>query len=222
MNRIARATALGLALSVAAVPAALAQDTTTTETQVQNTLWAQIQANPDLSTLASLIEAAGLQDALNGTEQYTLLAPTNEALAALPQEQVDFLIANPDILAEVLRNHLIVGAADSATVANLPTLQTAAGGELQVQQGEDGSLTVSGAQVTEADLMADNGVIHEIDMLIAPVGGSIEQMMGTEGAETDMGEDSQEDAGEEGDAEDQDSETEGGEGDGETQEGEGN
>lgn len=41
-------------------------------------------SNPDFSTLAAAIQAAGLAETLAGPGPYTVFAPTNAAFAALP------------------------------------------------------------------------------------------------------------------------------------------
>lgn len=58
--------------------------------------------NEDFSTLVSLVQAAGLVDALAGEGPLTVFAPTNDAFAKLPQAVVDFLLANPEVLTQVL------------------------------------------------------------------------------------------------------------------------
>jgi uncharacterized surface protein with fasciclin (FAS1) repeats len=78
--------ALLLALLFTAVsPAAYAQESTPTQTEVtatqqgQGTLLDAIEANPSLSTFELLVKAAGLADNLDGAGPHTVFAPTNEA-----------------------------------------------------------------------------------------------------------------------------------------------
>src|SRR5687767_14227369 len=63
-------------------------------------------ANPDFSTLVSLVEATGLTDVLAGEGPYTVFAPTNEAFAELSQVALDYLAAHPDVLTRVLTYHV--------------------------------------------------------------------------------------------------------------------
>ena len=48
-----------------------------------------LRAEPRFSTLATAIDAAGLGPALSGPGAGTVLAPTNEAFAALPAGALD-------------------------------------------------------------------------------------------------------------------------------------
>ena len=68
-----------------------------------------LTANEQLSTLHSLVAAAGMGDALAGEGPLTLYAPVNEAFAALPGFALDWLLDNPDELAAVIALHVADG-----------------------------------------------------------------------------------------------------------------
>ena len=128
-------------------------------------------AADDFNTLVAAVEAAGLADALKGEGPLTVFAPTDEAFAALPEGTVEALL-EPENLAQlqgVLTYHVVAGSYTSGDVApgsyDLPTLQ---GSEVSIVVGEDGAITVDGANVIAADIEASNGVIHVIDAVILP------------------------------------------------------
>ena len=52
--------------------------------------------NPYLTTLTSAVQAAGLVDTLNGEGPFTIFAPNNEAFAAVPQADLDAILADTD------------------------------------------------------------------------------------------------------------------------------
>jgi uncharacterized surface protein with fasciclin (FAS1) repeats len=60
-------------------------------------------------TFLSAVEAAGLSEALTTGGPYLLYVPTDEAFAALPQDQRDALMADPEALADVARYHISEG-----------------------------------------------------------------------------------------------------------------
>lgn len=123
--------------------------------------------NADFSTLVSLVTKAGLVDALKADGPYTVFAPTNEAFAKVPQAVVDALLANPDLLKQVLLYHVVAGkvmAADVKDGASAKTLQ----GEPVNFKVADGKVAVNDANVVKADLVAKNGVIHVIDSVLVP------------------------------------------------------
>ena len=66
-------------------------------------------ANPDLSTLVTAVEAAGLVDTLNGEGPLTVFAPNNDAFAKIPEDTLADLLKpeNVDQLKEILLRHVL-------------------------------------------------------------------------------------------------------------------
>ncbi len=124
--------------------------------------------NPDYSTLANLMNTAGLSNTLSGAGPFTVFAPNNAAFDALPQEQLDALAANPNLLRQVLNYHVTAG---ELTTSELTTRQVNSleGSTLDiVVSGE--TVTVNGAQVVDPDLLASNGVVQGINAVLIPPG----------------------------------------------------
>lgn len=117
-------------------------------------------------TLLKALDTAGLGDILKSSDRYTLLAPTNEAFDKLPQSALDQLLANPTKLKRVLLYHVLFGDVRAEDLAETNEAPTVEGSIVAVEQGD--SLKVNGAQVTETDILADNGVIHTIDSVLIP------------------------------------------------------
>merc|ERR1711878_105128 len=61
------------------------------------------------STLIDFAVKAGLADTLTGDGPFTVFAPTNAAFAALPQEIVDAVSADTELLKSVLLYHVVPG-----------------------------------------------------------------------------------------------------------------
>jgi uncharacterized surface protein with fasciclin (FAS1) repeats len=123
----------------------------------------------EFQTLAKAIKAAGLEETLAGQGPYTIFAPTDEAFAALPPGILDQLLQpdNKEILVSLLKSHVVSGAVTSQQIQS-GNVETLAGVPVAIQRGEDGSVTVNNAKVTQADIEASNGVIHAIDQVILP------------------------------------------------------
>ena len=118
------------------------------------------------STLVTAVKAAGLVDVLSGAGPFTVLAPTNEAFASLPEGALEGLLADPEALAEVLKAHVIAGKAKAETVVTLDEVKTMNGTHpVKVSYGK---VTIGGATVIATDLIAGNGVVHLIDTVILP------------------------------------------------------
>jgi uncharacterized surface protein with fasciclin (FAS1) repeats len=118
------------------------------------------------STLITAVEAAGLVDTLKGDGPFTVFAPTDEAFAKLPPEQLDALLADKEKLAAVLTYHVVPGRVMAADVVKLQSAKTVQGESVKIAAGE--TVTVDGATVVQTDIPASNGVIHVIDTVILP------------------------------------------------------
>jgi uncharacterized surface protein with fasciclin (FAS1) repeats len=122
----------------------------------------------NLSSLVKAIEAAGLVEKFQGPGPYTVFAPTDEAFAALPEGTLEDLLepANKAKLAGILANHVVPGMIMAADVKTMKAANIS-GQDLDIVV-KDGTVTVNGAKVVQADLAATNGVIHVIDKVILP------------------------------------------------------
>jgi len=126
-----------------------------------------IKENPDLSTLYSLVEKAGLADALSkGT--YTIIAPTNEAFAKIPADSVKALVNNIDQLKSVLLGHVVKGNYTSDLISKINSAPTLAGNSIAINADRGGVKLNNASNVTRADIKASNGVIHLVDTVILP------------------------------------------------------
>ena len=118
------------------------------------------------NTLLAALDAASLTDVLEGDGPFTVLAPTDEAFAALPAGALEGLLANPDQLAQVLTLHVVSGEARAADVVTLSEVTTVEGSVLTIDTSD--GVVIGGARVVTADVDAGNGVIHVIDRVILP------------------------------------------------------
>ncbi|MEM6708837.1 MAG: fasciclin domain-containing protein [Pseudomonadota bacterium] len=119
-------------------------------------------------TLVTAIKAAGLVDVLSGDGPFTVLAPTDEAFAALPEGALASLLEDKDALTKVLTLHVVPGKAMAEDVVGLKSVTTVNGATLPVSTTD--GVSVGGAQVVTTDIEASNGVIHVIDRVILPQG----------------------------------------------------
>ena len=120
-------------------------------------------------TLAAALKAAGLVETLKGKGPFTVFAPTDEAFAALPEGTVEKLLKpeNKDQLVKILTYHVVPGKVTSKQVAKLSEAKTVQGSKVAIATSY-GKVTIDGATVVKADVMASNGVIHVLDKVIMP------------------------------------------------------
>ena len=117
------------------------------------------------TTLATALQAAGLVDTLKGKGPFTVFAPTDAAFAKVPKAQLDALLADKAKLTAVLTYHVVAGKVLAADV-KAGQVKTVQGSALTLATA--GGVTVDGAKVIQADIVADNGVIHVIDSVLMP------------------------------------------------------
>lgn len=135
----------------------------------------------DHTTLVAAVQAAGLVETLSGEGPFTVLAPVNAAFDALPAGTVDTLLMpeNKEMLSTILACHVIPAKALSTDIVSMVeadggehVVDTVGGCQLTLQAA-DGKVTVTDengtvANVTIADVIQSNGVIHVIDAVLTP------------------------------------------------------
>lgn len=119
------------------------------------------------NTLVKAVQAAGLVETLSTGGPFTVFAPTDEAFAKIPAETLQAVLADKEKLTAILTYHVVPGKLMAADVAGRSTLPTVQGQSITVR-AEGGSVMVDNATVIQADIEADNGVIHVIDVVILP------------------------------------------------------
>ena len=126
-------------------------------------------SNGSFTTLVAAVQAAGLSETLQGDGPFTVFAPTDAAFAKLPAGTVENLLLpeNKDQLTAILTYHVVAGKVTAAQVVKLDSATTVNGQDVQIRVA-NGVVTVDGATVAAADVMASNGVIHVIDEVILP------------------------------------------------------
>ena len=131
-------------------------------------------SNPNFTTLTAAIGAAGLTETLQGPGPFTVFAPTDAAFAALPPGTVETLLLpeNKDQLTAILTYHVLPSSVTSDQIIGRDiSVQTVNGKNVRVNgvTGKFGSsVRVNNANVTSADIIASNGVIHVIDAVLLP------------------------------------------------------
>jgi uncharacterized surface protein with fasciclin (FAS1) repeats len=121
-------------------------------------------------TLVAAVQAADLVEVLKGEGPFTVFAPTDEAFARLPEGTVENLLKpeNKQQLVEILTYHVVPGKTMSGDLAGKEVeATTVQGSEVAIDATGD-SVMVGDATVVQADVEADNGVIHVIDAVIMP------------------------------------------------------
>mmetsp|Transcript_3842 Transcript_3842/g.10185 ORF Transcript_3842/g.10185 Transcript_3842/m.10185 type:complete len:478 (-) Transcript_3842:643-2076(-) len=159
--------------------ALLATVVATTFVSAQDETILEIASGDDFTTLVTAIGAAdpSVLAALDSGGPLTVFAPTNEAFEHLPDGGLEFLIANPDKLTDLLFYHVLTSEVFSDAINDGDTATTANGDDVTFSIWWRLSwrhwrwiktIFVDDSKVTTADLDATNGVVHVIDRVLIP------------------------------------------------------
>ena len=133
--------------------------------QAGNLIDTAVSAGTFKTFLAS-VKAAGLSESLKNQGPFTVFAPSDDAFAKLPRGTMSALLKDKVRLAQLVTHHIVPGKILVAEVrpGALKTIQ----GDAVTLTSDNGKVTIDGANVTQSDLSADNGVIQSIDMVMLP------------------------------------------------------
>jgi len=148
-------------------------DNNGSDPQEETTIVDLAVGSSDLSILVDALTRANLVTTLQGDGPFTVFAPTNAAFEA-------FLTANnfaslddvpSELLTDVLLNHVVSGnnLSTELTTGYISSLSTAGAEDRNLSLFIDTSsgVSINGvADVTTADVTADNGVVHIVDAVI--------------------------------------------------------
>src|SRR5216684_7104409 len=144
-----------------------------------------------------LDSAAGLAQTLSGPGPFTIFIPTDAAFDQLSADQQANLLADPGKMARVLKYHIVPGYYTADDLLDRLFLKTLEGQRLRVWSdvsevplGEEEiatygdalsyvasdtvttavreSIKINGGHVVQANVIADNGIIHIIDKVLIP------------------------------------------------------
>lgn len=135
-----------------------------------DSLWQVLEEDGRFTTFLSLAEQAGLNDELaNINNTYTVFVPTDTAFENLSEEQVNDYTKNNDTVEAILSYHLVGDQLGINQIATDDYISTMEGRPLFVTYDEDNqAVMINGQPLTDFNIVAENGVIHVVDSVLAP------------------------------------------------------
>lgn len=118
------------------------------------------------NTLVEAVQKAGLVETLSGSGPFTVFAPRDEVFDKMDKDKLQHLLDNQEELKRVLSYHVVSGKYEKADMVGVESLPTLQGSDLMIDEATE--VMVNTAKIVEADIEADNGVIHVIDTLLEP------------------------------------------------------
>lgn len=126
-----------------------------------------LQPDGEFDVLQAAVVRAGLVDALNGTDQYTVFAPTDAAFVAtlgVADEAAAIATVNAlpvEALTNILLYHVTEGRRTSRSVLAAPEYEMLNGEYLSRDK-------LAAAGIAAVDMSASNGIIHVINSVLIP------------------------------------------------------
>lgn len=131
---------------------------------------ATVKASGQFDTLIKALDATNLTGLLQNNSGLTVFAPTDAAFAALPAGELDRLMAdeNRAELQQLLTYHVVNARLDGTKIGGAKgPVPTVGGANIEID-GSGDTWMVGEAEIVQADIMADNGVIHVVDKVLMP------------------------------------------------------
>ena len=144
-----------------------------------------IAVTPEFSSLKEALDISGLTSTFEGSGNFTVFVPTNDAfdavLGGLTVEE--FNIANPGVLESVLKYHVLGARVLSTDLTNGQEAATLQGQNITVSlvpntyypeydadlgDYEQTSVLINSSRVFARDVECSNGIIHGIDTVLLP------------------------------------------------------
>ena len=123
----------------------------------------------DHTVLEAAVIEANLAGTLSGDGPFTVFAPTDDAFATLLDAlgyTAEELLAYPG-LTDILLYHVVGAQALAGDLSDGQQITTLLEEDVLVTINENG-VFINQSQVTSADIIADNGVVHVIDAVLVP------------------------------------------------------
>ncbi|WP_127468886.1 fasciclin domain-containing protein [Streptomyces sp. B27] len=123
--------------------------------------------NPALSTLVTAVKKAGLVDTLNNAQNITVFAPTNDAFAKIPKADLDKVLADKEMLTNILTYH-VVGEKLTPQALESGTFDTLQKSTLSTKgSGEDYTVN-DNSKVVCGNVPTANATVYIVDTVLMP------------------------------------------------------
>jgi len=119
------------------------------------------------STFSRVLGTSGASAAFSGPGEFTVFVPTNDAFGKIPDKRMNELLneTNQVQLKALLTYHILPEKVMAASIPSKMTRKSVTGEEIAFS--DSNGLKVNGAGVQARNIEATNGVIHQIDTVLA-------------------------------------------------------
>lgn len=125
-------------------------------------------ANPLLSTLVSAVQAADLVDTLNSAQDITVFAPSNDAFAKVPAADLQALLADKEMLTQVLTYHVVGEEITPEELGTAGPFDSLAGPPVMASGSGEEFVVNENANVVCGNVKTANATVYIVDSVLMP------------------------------------------------------
>jgi uncharacterized surface protein with fasciclin (FAS1) repeats len=130
-----------------------------------------LKMDPNFSTFADLLQRSGLEASLQVADPVTILAPTNEAFAAMDSQEMESLTTsgNTTELTSFVQRHILPSKVYQEEFNTTQMMGMDTENQVEIDTRMNGEVVyIGGAQIIKSNVEASNGIIHVLNGVIQP------------------------------------------------------
>ncbi len=137
-------------------------------TDTSNTVYGLASENSSLGTFITMLETSHMDETLKGSEPFTVLAPTNRAIASMGAERVRYLMSREGAaeLDRVVKSYVFPGTFSAEDVARGKLPRSVAGTSVEGSKASDGTARIQKNVKIIESMKGSNGFVHVIDAVV--------------------------------------------------------
>lgn len=122
----------------------------------------------NFSTFISLVDTTNLTQKLTNEGPFTVFMPTDSAFNALDSVTLNTLLADSQLLEQVIQYHLVPGNLTKEQLSNLQQVVTVEGSSISISVQGDTIILNDSVRIVGDAINASNGVIYPINGVLIP------------------------------------------------------
>ncbi|XP_046595962.1 transforming growth factor-beta-induced protein ig-h3 isoform X2 [Neodiprion lecontei] len=141
----------------------------------------ELAKDEKLGTFMQVVKNAGLEDAFENFDSYTLLAPSEAAIYSIPDAELKHMETDREKAKEFVLNHAVFGKHTTDSIYDnqvVMSLDEKTPLRFQVYRG---SVGIEDAVIEKADKQGSNGVLHVINKVLRTNNNSLDDVLKTNG-----------------------------------------
>merc|ERR1712168_767705 len=117
---------------------------------------------------SAALDKSGLMEKLSGEGQFTVFAPSDEAMDKLESNIKERVMSGSGCAADILKNHILPNVICSGIIEGKAKTNNMLDKYVTMERDEEGNVLVDGIKLRMTDIVGTNGVIHVINDVLVP------------------------------------------------------